>query len=168
MPYFISFCGLTLLACAIGMISAIAVSLNASTSDRCLFVHHEGTSLSKAVSVKQLSHQYVVSGGFGVVGACFALLLVALVLCCQEKENKIMYVILLLMAAAGLAVIGGLQLSQMDKPIERGCFDKTPAVAKFGEPGGVPGLEIAGTIVSGFTIIGLLSVACCCCCNKKS
>lgn len=140
---------LALFACAVGMLCANAVTLKDDISDRCLLIPAGGD--ERTVKLRKISHDAVVSGGFGVTASFFALLSVLSLYLCEDisGDRKVMYAVLLILSAVGFATVGGIQLARVDNPQARCGRQDSDGDYKM------PDIEIAATIVSGLTIVGL-------------
>jgi len=140
---------LALFACAVGMLCANAVTLKDDISDRCLLIPAGGD--DRMVRLRKISHDAVVSGGFGVAASLYALLSVLSLYMCKDVsgDRKMLYAVLLLLSAVGFATVGGIQLARVDDPQARCGHQDADGDYKM------PDIEIAATIVSGLTIVGL-------------
>lgn len=135
-----------LFVCAVGMISATAVTLKDEISDRCMILKRENGQLE----IKRDSHDAVVIGGFGIAAAVFAALSVwCLFMCDPQVPRRNLYVALLSAAAISFFVVGSIELSQVKDPRAR-CGDDIDNI-------GLPWVEIASTLVAGLTIVGLVT-----------
>lgn len=150
--FFAIFLCLVVFSCAVGMMTATAITLNDEVSDKC--VAQKITGNPNPYKLKKLSYDSIVAGGFGVVGGFFSFVL-ALYLLVWYKSSKdhVLYVGLIFAGGIALAVLGSLQLVQANNPQER-CGDinvKNSGAYK------IPVIEIATTIFAGLIIMGFLS-----------
>lgn len=152
--YICKFMLLGLLASSIGMLSANAVTLKDDISDRCVVVQSRQTGQPQ---LRSQSHDAIVGGGFGIAAAAFAFAALCYSFMCP-KQGKIISPMLcrclLGCAVVAFAVVGSIQLARVEKADER-CL---PA-DRNGE-WKLPDVEIAGVVVSGLAIIGLVAPAC--------
>lgn len=147
--YAIIFLLVGLFVCAVGMISATAVTLKDEISDRCMIIKREE---GGQLVIKRDSHDAVVIGGFGVAAAVFAALAVVCLFVYggnlpSLSPRRNFYAALLAVAAASFLIVGGIELSRVRDPRAR-CGDDLNNIP-------LPWVEIASTLVAGLTIVGL-------------
>ncbi len=157
--FYVTFIGLLVLACSIGTLAANAVTLTDDVSDRCVPRLHVGANgAPKHMGLRQQSNDAVVAGGFSVTAGAFAILLAVFLCCCvQSKAAAKMFPDPCLCAAvvgiigAGLVAVGGIQLYRWNRPEERCGAPNRDGNYKM------PDVEIAGTVLSGVLVLGLLT-----------
>lgn len=144
--YMLIFFLVGLFVCATGMISATAVTLKDEISDRCMIIKREEGGHPE---IKRDSHDTVVIGGFGIAAAVFAALAVVCLFVYGDplSPRRDFYALLLAAAAVSFLIVGGIELSRVRDPRAR-CGDDIDNIP-------LPWVEIASTLVSGLTIVGL-------------